>query len=91
MDNLFKEVVDVIEGAYLKEFLVVAQGDAEGVLQARDEVNDVQTIQLQVFEYAFFRGQNGWIQLEFVNKDLVDDDNWAELVGKWEQGFTKED
>ncbi len=25
------------------------------------------------------------------NKDLVDDDNWAELVGKWEQGFTKED
>ena len=25
------------------------------------------------------------------NKDLVDDGNWAELVGKWEQGFTKED
>ena len=25
------------------------------------------------------------------NKDLVDDDNWAEIVGKWEQGFTKED
>lgn len=25
------------------------------------------------------------------NKDLVDDDNWAELVGKWEQGFRKED
>ncbi len=25
------------------------------------------------------------------NKDLVDDDNWAEVVGKWEQGFTKED
>ncbi len=25
------------------------------------------------------------------NKDLVDDSKWAELVGKWEQGFTKED
>lgn len=25
------------------------------------------------------------------NKDLVDDGNWAELVGKWEEGFTKED
>jgi len=25
------------------------------------------------------------------NKDLVDDDNWAEIVGKWKQGFTKED
>ena len=25
------------------------------------------------------------------NKDLVDDDKWAEVVGKWEQGFTKED
>ncbi len=25
------------------------------------------------------------------NKDLVDGDNWAEIVGKWEQGFTKED
>ena len=25
------------------------------------------------------------------NKDLVDDGNWAELVGKWEQGFTKKD
>jgi len=25
------------------------------------------------------------------NKDLVDDDNWAELVGKWKQGFTKGD
>lgn len=25
------------------------------------------------------------------NKDLVDDDKWAEVVGKWEEGFTKED
>jgi hypothetical protein len=25
------------------------------------------------------------------NKDLVDDDKWAEVVGMWEQGFTKED
>ena len=25
------------------------------------------------------------------NKDLVDDNKWGELVGKWEQGFTKED
>ena len=25
------------------------------------------------------------------NKDLVDDDNWAEIVGMWEQGFTKKD
>lgn len=25
------------------------------------------------------------------NKDLVDDGNWAEVVGKWEEGFTKED
>jgi len=25
------------------------------------------------------------------NKNLVDDNNWAEIVGKWEQGFTKED
>jgi hypothetical protein len=25
------------------------------------------------------------------NKDLVDEDKWAEVVGKWEEGFTKED
>lgn len=25
------------------------------------------------------------------NKALVDDSKWAELVGKWEQGFTKKD
>ena len=25
------------------------------------------------------------------NKELVDDEKWAELVGMWEQGFTKED
>ena len=25
------------------------------------------------------------------NKDLVDEGNWAELIGKWEEGFTKED
>lgn len=25
------------------------------------------------------------------HKDLVDDENWGELVGTWEQGFTKED
>jgi len=25
------------------------------------------------------------------NKDLVDDGDWAEIVGKWEQGFSKED
>ena len=25
------------------------------------------------------------------NKDLVDSDDWGELVGKWEQGFTKKD
>lgn len=25
------------------------------------------------------------------NKDLVDDDKWAEVVGKWKEGFTKED
>jgi len=25
------------------------------------------------------------------NKDLVDEEKWGELVGKWEQGFTKED
>lgn len=25
------------------------------------------------------------------NKDLVDDEKWGELVGKWKQGFTKED
>jgi len=25
------------------------------------------------------------------NKDLVDDGNWGELVGMWEEGFTKED
>ena len=25
------------------------------------------------------------------NKALVDDSKWVELVGKWEQGFTKKD
>ena len=25
------------------------------------------------------------------NKDLVENGDWAELVGKWEEGFTKKD
>ena len=25
------------------------------------------------------------------NKDLVEKGDWAEVVGKWEEGFTKED
>ena len=25
------------------------------------------------------------------NKDLVEKEEWGELVGKWEEGFTKED
>jgi hypothetical protein len=25
------------------------------------------------------------------NKDLVDEDKWAEVVGKWEAGFAKKD
>ena len=49
----------------------VAQGNAEGVLQARDEIDDVQAVQFQIFEYAFFRCQDGRVQLEFVNKNLV--------------------
>ena len=71
-DDCFDEIIDVLERSDLEEILIVAEGNLEGMLKPCDQIDDVQTVEFKVFEDFLFGRQILWIELEFVNENLVD-------------------
>ena len=71
-DDFFDEIVDILERSDLEQILVVAERNLEGMLQACDQIHDVQTVEFKIFEDFLFGRQILWIEFEFVNENLVD-------------------
>ena len=71
LNDFLQKVIDVLDGSDLKEFLVVPQGNPEGVLKSSDQVDDIQAVQFQVLEYPFFRRKFLFGNLKLFDKDLI--------------------
>ena len=71
-DDFFDEIVDILERSDLEQSFVVAELDLEGMLNACDQIHDIQTVEFKVFEDFLFGRQILRIEFEFVNENLVD-------------------
>ena len=71
-DDFLDEVVNILERADLEQILIVAERNLESMLEAGDQIDDVQTVEFKVFEDFLFGRQIRWIEFEFVNENLVD-------------------
>ena len=71
-DDCFDEIIDVLERFDLEQILIVAELDLEGMLNACDQIHDIQTVEFKVFEDFLFGCQILRIEFEFVNENLVD-------------------
>ena len=71
-DDFFDEIIDVLERFDLEQILIVAELDLEGMLNACDQIHDIQTVEFKVFEDFLSGRQILRIEFDFVNENLVD-------------------